>query len=123
VERFDRRDPEPPFMGQAKLKQSSNLETYISEFIKLSVMVPNLSVARRVYMFIDGLTNPLHGLVKSTNPTTLQDVIERDIYLQDSLPKAKEKFHPKQTFPSKGKHEKAPLSKESLGRVPLSDDV
>ena len=27
VERFDRRDPEAPFMGLAKLKQSSNPET------------------------------------------------------------------------------------------------
>ena len=40
-------------------------------------MVPDLSVARRVYMFIDGLEEPLHGLVKSTKPITLHDAIER----------------------------------------------
>ena len=34
-------------------------------------MVPDLSAARRVYMFIDGLDEPLHGLVKSTKPTTV----------------------------------------------------
>ena len=66
VERFDRRDPEEPFIELAKLKQLGNPETYISEFLKLSVMVPNLSTARRVYMFIDGLDEPLHRLVNST---------------------------------------------------------
>ena len=57
------------------------LETYISEFLKLSVMVPDLSTTRRVYMFVDGLAEPLYGLVKSTKPTTLQDAIERARYL------------------------------------------
>ena len=65
VERFDRRDPEAPFMGLAKLKQSGNPETYTSKFLRLSVMVPDLSTTRRVYMFIYGLDEPLHGLVKS----------------------------------------------------------
>ena len=55
MERFDRRDPEAPFMGLENLKQSGNPKTYISEFLKLFVMVHDLSTARRVYMFIDGL--------------------------------------------------------------------
>ena len=75
-------------------------------------MVLDLSVARRVYMFIDGLDEPLNGLVKSTKPTTLQDAIEMARDLQDALPKAKESFQHKPSFPSKGKEEKAPLSKE-----------
>ena len=54
-------------------------------------------------MFIDGLDEPLHGLVKYTKPTTLHDAIERDRDLQDALPKAKEKFQHKPSFPSKGK--------------------
>ena len=86
-------------------------------------MVPNLFVARMVYMFIDGLAEPLHGLVKSTKPTTVQDAIERARDLQDALPKAKATFQQKPTFPSKGKYEKARLSKESQSKVPLSDDV
>ena len=71
MERFDRKDPKAPFMGLAKLKQLGNPKTYIFEFLKLSVMVLDLSAARRVYMFIDGLAEPLHGLVKSTKPNTL----------------------------------------------------
>ena len=110
-------------MGLAKLKQSSNPETYISEFLKLSFMVPDLFAARRVYMFIDGLEKPLHGLVKSTKPTTLQDAIERARDLQDSLPKAKATFQHKPSFPSKRKEEKAPLSKEGQNKQPLDDDV
>ena len=66
-------------------------------------MVPYLYAARMVYMFIDGLDEPLHGLVKSTKPTTLYDAIERARDLQDALPKAKENFHHKPSFPSKGK--------------------
>ena len=54
VERFDRRDPEAPFMSLAKLKQLGNTKSYISEYLRLSVMVPDFSAARRVYMFING---------------------------------------------------------------------
>ena len=62
-------------------------------------------------------------MVKSTKPTTLQDSIERDIDLQDALPRAKETFQQKPTFPSNGKYEKAHLSKQGQNKVPLSDDV
>ena len=86
-------------------------------------MVPDLSVARKVYMFIDELSEPLHGLVKSTKPTTLQDAIERARDLQDALPKAKATFQQNPTFLSNGKDEKAPFSKGSQKKVPLSDDV
>ena len=110
-------------MGLENVKQLGDLETYISEFLKIYVMVPDLSAARRVYMFVDGLTEPLHGLVKSTKPATLQYSIERAIDLQDSLPKAKATFQQKPTFLSRGKYEKAPFSKESQNKVPLSDDV
>ena len=90
-------------MSLAKLKQSGNIESYISEFLRLSVMVPDLSVARRVYMFIDGLDETLHGLVNSTKHTTLHDAIERARDLQDALPKSKANFQHKPSFASKGK--------------------
>ena len=123
VEIFDRRDPEAPFMGLAKLKQSGNLETYISEFLRLFVMLPYLFAARRVYMFINGLDEPLHGLVNSTKPTTIQDGIEMSRDLQDSLPKAKATFQHKPSFLSKGKEERTTPSKESQYKKPLDDDV
>ena len=66
-------------------------------------MVPDLSTTRRVYMFFDGLEEPLNGLVKSTKPTTLQDAIERARDLQYALPKSKATFQHNPSFPSKGK--------------------
>ena len=123
VERFDRRDLEAPWISLAKLKQSGNIESYISEFLRIFVMVPNLSATRRVYMFIDGLDEPLHGLVKSTKPTTLHDIIERARDLQDDFPKAKAIFHHKPSFPPKGKEEKVAPSKEISYKKPLDDEV
>ena len=123
VEIFDRRDKEASFMSLAKLKQSGNAETYSSEFLRLSVIVPDLSAVRRVYMFIDGLDEPLLGLVKSTKPTILHDAIERDIDLKDALLKPKANFQHKTSFPSKGEEEKATPSKESSHKKPLNDEV
>ena len=71
LERFDRKDTEEHFVALTKLKQSENPETYISEFLRLSVMLLDFSEPRRIYMFIDGLVEPLRGLVRSTRPTTL----------------------------------------------------
>ena len=114
VEIFDIRYPEAPLMSLANLKQSGNIETYISEFLRLSVMVPDLSAARRFYMFIDGLAEPLHGLFKSTKSNTLHDAIETARDLQDALPKSKAKFQHKPSFPSKGKKGKVAPSKHSI---------
>ena len=86
-------------------------------------MVPKLSVSRRVYMFIDGLDEPLHVLVKSNKPYTLHDSIERARYLQDSLPKTKPNFQHKPSFPSKGKEEKAAPSKERSYKETFDDEV
>ena len=77
VERFDRRDPEQRFVELTKLKQTGSAETYISDFLRVSVMVPDLSAARMVYMFMEGLSEPLRGLVRSNRPATLQDAISR----------------------------------------------
>ena len=74
-------------------------------------------------MFIDGLDEPIHGLANFTKPNNLQDAIERARDLQDALPKENEIFHHKPSFPSKGKDEKAPLSKGSQYKKALDDDV
>lgn len=89
LERFERRDPEEHFGELTRLKQMGSVETCISEFLRLSVMVLDLFEARRVFMFVEGLGEPLSGLVKSNSPTTLQDVVERARDLQDALPRAK----------------------------------
>ena len=63
MERFDRRDPEQHFIELTRLKQIGSPETYIADFLRVSVMVPDLSMAQRVYMYVEGLAEPLQGLV------------------------------------------------------------
>lgn len=43
LEWFERKDPEEYFGKLTKLKLTGNVEAYISEFLRLSVMVPDLS--------------------------------------------------------------------------------
>ena len=74
-------------------------------------------------MFIDGLEEPLHGLVKSTKPITFHDAIERARDLQDALPRAKETFQSRTPHSSKGKEGKAAPSKESSLKKPLDIDL
>ena len=100
-ERFDWKDPEEHFVELTKLKQTRSPETYISEFLKLSVMVPDLSVARRVYMSIEGFAEPLRGLVRSTRPTTLQDAVGRTRDLQDAC-RGRELLFPTNQCSSRG---------------------
>ena len=92
VEIFDPNDLEAHFVEVTKLKQTTDPKTYIFEFLNILVMVSDLFMARRVRRFIDGLVEPLHGLVKYTRPTTLQEATERARDLQHALPKAKAPF-------------------------------
>ena len=87
IERFDQRDLEQHFVELTKLKQTGSPKTYISDFLRVSVMVPDLSAARMIYIFVEGLAEPLRGLVRSTRPATLQDAISRTRDLQDVLPR------------------------------------
>ena len=71
LEYFKRKDLEEHFGELTRLKQTRSAEAYISEFLRLSVRVLDLSEARRVFMFVEGLAERLRGLVKSNGPTTL----------------------------------------------------
>ena len=45
MEQFDWRDPEQHFVEMMRLKQTGSPETYIADFLRVSVMVPDLSMA------------------------------------------------------------------------------
>jgi hypothetical protein len=62
-------------------------------------MVTDISKARLVMLFTEGLAEPLRGWVKAYKPTTLQDVVGRARDLQESVPKTK--FTPRPDFPTK----------------------
>ena len=85
-------------------------------------MVSNLSATRRVYMFIDGLVEPFHGLVKSTRTTTLQEAIERARDLQHDFPRVKAPLQQNFSSQSKEKDMKVPPSKDNQDKGSLSDD-
>ena len=95
MEHFERRDPKDHFRELTQLKETGSVEACIFEFLRLSMMVPNLSEARRVIMFLEGLAEPLHGLVRSNRPTTLQDIVGRARDLQDALPRARAPLPPR----------------------------
>eukprot|EP00253_Pinus_taeda_P003165 PITA_03165 len=96
MEQFDRRDPEQHFVELTRLKQTGSPETYIADFLRVSVMVPDLSTARRVYMTRD---------------------------LQDVLPKTQTPYPQRQPFQSKGKDVRIPPPRGNPGRVQINDDV
>ena len=115
MERFDRRDPEQHFVELTRLKQTGSPETYIADFLRVSVMVLDLSTAWRVYIYVEGLADPLRGLVQSTKLATLQDAISRTRDLQDILPRTWTPYPQRQTFQSKGKDVRIPPLKGNLG--------
>ena len=107
MERFMRKDPELPF----KLKQVGTLEAYMLEFEKISVMVYDICMARLVLIFIEVLTEPFRGLMKSHKPATLKDSMNLTRDLQNILPRTK--YTPKPNFPSKFNEGKKPWKNDS----------
>ena len=77
LEIFDQRNLEDHFVELTRLKQTGSPETYIADFLRVLVMVIDLFAARMIYMFVEGLAEPLRGLVRSTRLATLQDTISR----------------------------------------------
>lgn len=55
VERFDMNDTELHFRELANLKQIGSAEAYITECQRLGVMVLDISKARLVMLFVEGL--------------------------------------------------------------------
>ena len=69
------------------------------------------SMARLVLLFIEGLKEPLRGLVKAHKPATSKDAMSLTRDLQNVLPRTK--YPPNPNFPSKFKEVKKPWKKDS----------
>lgn len=89
VERFDRKDPESYFRDLAQLRQSGSLESYIGDFQRLSVMVPNISERRLVVLFMEGLLEPLRGWIKAFDPLSLQEAMKKARSMEFATPSNK----------------------------------
>ena len=59
------------------------------EFEKISVMVSDVSMARLVLLFTNGLKEPLRGLLKSHKLSTFKDAMNLTRDLQNMLPRTK----------------------------------
>jgi hypothetical protein len=95
------------------LKQTGSAEAFISDFQRISVMVTDISEARLVMLFTEGLIEPLRGWVKAYKPTTLQDAVSRARDLQESVPKPK--FTSRPNFPTKF-NDRGPPQRDSTGQ-------
>lgn len=70
------------------------LEEYITEFQRLTIMVPKISEDRLVYPFIEGLLDLLHGLVSTLYTTTHKEEIQKATQL-NSKTRERERDHSK----------------------------
>lgn len=86
MNRFERKDVEEYLKDLATLKQTASVHSYIEEFEQLSIQVQNISPKRVIFLFIDGLLEPLKGLVKAFEPATLKDAIKITLSLESVLP-------------------------------------
>ena len=50
---------EQHFVEPTRLKQTGSPETYIADFLRVSVVVSDLSATWMIYMFVEGLVEPL----------------------------------------------------------------
>jgi hypothetical protein len=75
IDRFDQGGPELHFRELTQLRQTGSLEIYIDEFQRIAVMVQDVSQARLMMLFTEGLMEPLRGWVEAFKPTNLQEAI------------------------------------------------
>lgn len=86
IARFDRKDVELYYRDLALLRQTGHVETYINEFQRTAVMVPEMPDRCVVMLFIEGLHDKLWGLVKALKPKTLHEAIQITLDLDTSPP-------------------------------------
>ncbi|KAH9301004.1 hypothetical protein KI387_012587, partial [Taxus chinensis] len=83
IDWFDRVDPEVHFCELAHLSQQGNVEEYVANFKRLSVMIIDASERKLIVLFVEGLMEPLKGLVCAFDPFSIQEVIKKALDLED----------------------------------------
>ena len=83
-------------------------------FQKLAFMFIDISMVHLVFLFTEGLDEPLKVFVKYHNPSTLKYAMNLTRDLQNVL--SKTRSPPKPNFPSKLKYVKKPWKKDSFGK-------
>ena len=93
IAQFDIKDVEVYYRDLAQLKHTSHVVTYINEFQKISIMVPNMTERHVTMLFVEGLSDKLCGLVKAHKPSTLHETIGLALDLETAPP-----FQPQKNF-------------------------
>lgn len=95
LDRFEIKDEDEYFKELVGLKQTGSINEYVEIFQKIAVMVPDMSKKRIVYLFLEGLEEPVKSLVKACAPSTLREAIKRSLQLEVSMPKKTMVWQPK----------------------------
>lgn len=90
---FNQKNEDENFQDLVSVRQKNMVDAYILEFQRIVVMVPNIYEKRVTFLFMEGLLEPLTGMVKTFSHTTLQDAIKRALTLEPSM------MRPKPTIP------------------------
>lgn len=93
IDHFDGKDPKLNFKELAQLKQTGVVDSYITEFQRLSVLVADILERRLVVLFMDGLMEPLKGWFIGFNPTTLTEAIKKAHDMANSSSSSKSKTY------------------------------
>jgi hypothetical protein len=107
IDRFDQGDPELHFRELTQLRQTRSPEVYIEEFKRIEFMVQDVSQARLMMFFKEGLMEPLKGWVKAFKPTNLQDAIWRT---RDLGSTKKSRFTPRPPLNTGGRDQRPPMN-------------
>jgi len=84
LDQFKQKDEDEYFRDLASLKKKTTMKAYVAEFHKIVVMVTNIAKKRLTFLFLEGLLEPLRGLVKAFVPPSLQEAIQRELLLEPS---------------------------------------
>lgn len=75
VKRFDRKKEDDYFQDLTSLRQLGVVDEYVVEFQRIVVMIHNISKERLTFMFVEGLMDPLQGMVRVSAPTKPDNAI------------------------------------------------
>ena len=120
LDKFDSKYRELHIRQIAQIKQTDMVDSYMIEFHRLEVMVSDVSESWLIMLFVEGLSEPLHGWVKAFKPSLLHDVIHRVQNMEGAT--AKNKVLSKPLFPQKGK-DKNPFQKEGSRSNRLDEET
>lgn len=75
AKRFDRKREDDYFRDLTVLRQFGSVDEFVAKFQRLAVLTHHLLEERLVFIFVEGLTKLLRGMVKVSSSGSLDDVI------------------------------------------------